>query len=196
MDYDKKTLQDLNMALPAVFKFLTDRIKTYISIDNRLECLRADQFFDQYFKIHPDFAKEHKDEYEELILLQRECQWVALPVISEDKAINCYRKYINIASGLSGKYEYIVSPDKPDYWINYFLRQKLEDRLDTIMVLKERDVLKNKIQEALKNSEELIGTQRLLYNGQSLKQTLSNWFLNYFDVVGTEIGRASCRERV
>lgn len=185
MNYDKKILQDLDLTIEATRHSVIFAMQKYIKQDNQLECWRIEEFFTQYYALHPEFAEKNPTIYKELDDLRHECWWIALPVISEDKALACYEKNINIACQLSGKYEFIPLSDKPAYWYNYFFWQKLENRFTTYLIPEDRDRLKNKLMDILKNNEELISKERLIYSGQSLKPTLANWFLIYFDAVGT-----------
>lgn len=185
MDYDIKKLKELDLVLPENNEIFTVAVKSYIQMEDMLECRRFNNFFNAYFQANQDFEKKHPEEFKEYQLLQRECRWVALPIISDDQAVGCYNRFIDIAWAIPSKYD-LINPSLPPYTAqDLYLTKKLEQHLDGMLLYLDRDKFKNKIQNALRTSEEQITNYSIVEEQKKYKPTLSHWLDIYFSEVGT-----------
>ncbi|MFA6027686.1 MAG: hypothetical protein WC752_02060 [Patescibacteria group bacterium] len=185
MNYDPKIIAKIDLTVDATKQELIGVMKKAIMQDDSLESKRANDFLNQYFKVQTKFINEHKEIYKEILDLQIACRWVALPIINDAEVLDCFDKYISIGWSIPNVYGYFIDKDQPYSLSTYFIKQKVINRLNTYLELEDRDKLKNKIQDILINSEQLITTERLVQEKTLLKPTLKNWFILYFADVGT-----------
>lgn len=166
-------------------EFLND-VKQIIADDSRPQARDADIFLDQFFLQNPNLAAQDKEKYDELKLLQRECQWIALGTsMPENKVFALFGNYLDVAWQIPEKYQYDNDPNNPFYWQKQIIVANLDKYIADIWLLDDQDKFKNKLQDVLTASEQIVSQLPLIEENKKIKPTLSAWFKLYFSEVGT-----------
>ncbi|MFH0819053.1 MAG: hypothetical protein V1898_03605 [Patescibacteria group bacterium] len=183
MAYYNQQYKDVDLtSSEQVRKYLRDN-ETYLKEMDAAMCLQADIFLNRYFKEKPNFEKEYPHEYASLNEFIIDCRWVSLPAINQKEVLDLFTNNINSAWSLFARYDfYIEDTDFLDQ--KRLIEKNLMNFISGIFSFKDQDAFKNKLQDALRQSEQLITIEPIIDGQLRIKPTLAHWFDLYFEAVG------------
>ncbi len=129
----------------------------------------AVNFYSNLEKIHQKYESQIADKnikfkYEQMIDLAK---WVAVTSINKDEeVIRIINSYIS----------WLLRNEEVDLW------SKIEQKLRSILVLEERDILKNGIKESLLKNDAIITQKGLYLSGKEFRGSVANW-LKYYNSI-------------
>ena len=145
-------------------------LKNVVKFEYVEEAFALFKNYQEFLATNPDFSNTDPDlfkMYSELMVLAK---FVAIPMLGDEEIINLFKDHA---------VEVINIPDRLSLW------KKLRAKLVAVGELSDRDVLKEKIKEALEQNNQNFLVDSIKIGGELLPASVSNWLKN----VNVEVGR-------
>ncbi|MFH1536693.1 MAG: hypothetical protein ABID45_01755 [Patescibacteria group bacterium] len=170
MRYTKLQLKEKNLLDEGYADYITTAHKEAIGLDIVTDAKNIADLIDQWYKTFLKKKEADEEVYKIYQQIKSRCEWTALPVLDEDRVLELFNRQIGV---LIGMLNFLELWD--DFGFEFYFKEKLRRKLNTIRDWDKRDVFKEKLRKAISTNDEKIC-------GQPLK----DWFQLYFTAVGTE----------
>ena len=160
-------LKELDLTDPKVFEAFEKKVQDQIMFDRSLDAFWFGQIIDSlllqpaYLSVELSFIEKYK----RLVIKTR---WVALNLLPEKEIVEMFEKY------------FAEMIDVPDYsaWL------KLKQRLVSMLIFEERDVLKKNIIDALMRNQQKITDKNIIIEEKEFSPIIANWLKDYIRAMG------------
>jgi len=160
-------LKELDLTDPKVFEAFESKVQDQITFDRSLDAFWFGKIIDSlllqpaYLSVELSFIEKYK----RLVIKTR---WAALNLLPEKEIVEMFEKY------------FAEMIDVPDYsaWL------KLKQRLVSMLIFEERDVLKKNIIDALMRNQQKITDKNIVIEEKEFSPTIANWLKDYIRVMG------------
>lgn len=119
-------------------------------------------------RLQPQLETENPPLFQSYVAIVRRCRWVALPLYDRNIIVPLFKNAFLLTYQIFG----------------YDVKEKVRQKLETIILIPDREKLKKEIIEALRENTEVVTEETVTKDGKEQPGSIKNWLLDETIVLG------------